>query len=50
MNTRKRTGLFRADRDNVRVRMRRAQDLEMEHSLPLYVRRIASGAGDDGMG
>ncbi len=50
VNTGQGAGLLRADRDNVRMGVRRAQDLKMEHSLHLYVGGVASGAGDDGMG
>ena len=50
MNTRQSTGLFRPDRENVRVCMRGAQDLEMEHPIQLHVSGVMGRAGNNGMG
>jgi hypothetical protein len=50
MNPRQGAGLFRADGDNVRVCVRGAQHLEMEHSVQLHVRGVAGSAGDNRMG
>ena len=49
MNARHGAGLFGADRENLRVRMRRAQDLEVQHSVHLHVSGVAGRAGDNGM-